>query len=356
MGKEFHEAANIFPMMAVEEFAALKQDIAENGMREAIWLHPDGRIIDGRNRYRACEELGIAPVYRTWDGRGSLVSFVVSLNLHRRHLTSGQRAAVAVEMLPMLEAEAKERMLATLKQNAPLVKELTNGNGKAATQAAAATGTNREYVAQAKALKENAPDLFEKVRSGESSITQARREHVRRTAPEAPPMPSNTFRVIYADPPWSYGNTMPDGTTSPADYYASLSTPAICELPVRELADDNAVLFLWTTSPHLEESFDVIRAWGFKYKTSFVWDKVKHNMGHYNSVRHELLLVCVRGSCQPDVPRLFDSVQSIERTEHSVKPEEFRTIIDTIYPHGRRVELFARRPVDGWERWGNEAA
>ena len=85
-----------------------------------------------------------------------------------------------------------------------------------------------------------------------------------------------------------------------------------------------------------------------------IWDKVKHNMGHYNSVRHEFLLVCTRGSCQPDERKLFDSVQTIERTEHSKKPEEFRQIIDTIYPYGSRIELFARRPSEGWEAWGNE--
>jgi N6-adenosine-specific RNA methylase IME4 len=104
----------------------------------------------------------------------------------------------------------------------------------------------------------------------------------------------------------------------------------------------------------LKESFQVIDAWGFEYKTSFVWDKVKHNMGHYNSVRHEFLLVCTKGSCTPDVQKLFDSVQTIERTKHSEKPEEFRKIIDTIYPNGKRIELFSRKKVDGWESFGNE--
>ena len=78
-------------------------------------------------------------------------------------------------------------------------------------------------------------------------------------------------------------------------------------------------------------------------------------MGHYNSVRHEFLLVCTRGSCTPDVPKLFDSVQSIERSnKHSEKPQEFRDIIDTSYLVGKRVELFAREPHEGWEVWGNE--
>jgi len=128
----------------------------------------------------------------------------------------------------------------------------------------------------------------------------------------------------------------------------------LCDLPIPDLCEDNAVLFLWVTSPLLESCFPVIRAWGFTYKASFVWDKVKHNMGHYNSVRHEFLLVCTRGSCTPDVVELFDSVQSIERTTHSTKPEEFRTIIDTLYPHGKRLELFARGTVEGWDAFGNE--
>jgi N6-adenosine-specific RNA methylase IME4 len=127
----------------------------------------------------------------------------------------------------------------------------------------------------------------------------------------------------------------------------------ICALPVP--AADNAVLFLWVTSPLLEDSFKVINAWGFKYKSSFVWDKVAHNMGHYNSVRHEFLLIATRGSCTPDVPKLLDSVVSIERTEHSRKPKEFREMIDTLYPVGDRLEMFAREASEGWDVWGNMA-
>ena len=82
---------------------------------------------------------------------------------------------------------------------------------------------------------------------------------------------------------------------------------------------------------------------------------VKHNMGHYNSVRHEFLLVAARGSCQPDVMKLFDSVITIERNgQHSQKPTYFREIIDTLYPYGPRIELFAREKTEGWEFYGNE--
>jgi N6-adenosine-specific RNA methylase IME4 len=135
----------------------------------------------------------------------------------------------------------------------------------------------------------------------------------------------------------------------------TMSLSEICALPIREMAENDAVLFLWVTSPLALKVADVISAWGFEYKAQFVWDKVKHNMGHYNSVRHELLYICTRGSCQPDVLTLIDSVQEIERTEHSRKPEKFYDIIDTIYPHGSRIELFQRASRKGWPGWGAEA-
>ena len=160
------------------------------------------------------------------------------------------------------------------------------------------------------------------------------------------------YRVIYADPPWSYGDKQNTEKLGGAEkHYPTMSIKELCKLPIP--ADKNAVLFLWVTSPLLEECFEVINAWGFKYKSSFVWDKVAHNMGHYNSVRHEFLLICTKGSCTPDIPKLYDSVVSIERTEHSRKPAEFRDMIGTLYPTGERLELFAREAADGWDVWGN---
>ena len=103
-------------------------------------------------------------------------------------------------------------------------------------------------------------------------------------------------------------------------------------------------------------AFELVDSWGFKYKTLFVWDKVKHNYGHYNSVRNELLLICTRGSCTPDNVKLFDSVQQIERSKvHSQKPEEFRKIIETLYTWGNKIELFARKRTSGWDVWGNQS-
>ncbi len=137
-------------------------------------------------------------------------------------------------------------------------------------------------------------------------------------------------------------------------HYPSMSIEELCNLPISSIADDNAVLFLWATSPLLEIAFSVIHSWGFEYKSSMVWDKVKHNVGNYVSIRHEFILICTRGR-PPKVPKLVDSVYSEERTEHSKKPTYFRTLIDELYPQGKRIELFARGDLpEGWDGWGNE--
>ncbi len=137
-----------------------------------------------------------------------------------------------------------------------------------------------------------------------------------------------------------------------------MSIDALCDMgaDIRSKCEPDAVLFMWVTSPLLAECFPVVDAWGFQYKSSFIWDKVGHNFGHYNSVRHELLLVATRGSCLPDDRTLHDSVLSIPKSDvHSQKPEEFRRMIDSLYTWGKRIELFAREQVEGWDAWGNQA-
>ena len=104
----------------------------------------------------------------------------------------------------------------------------------------------------------------------------------------------------------------------------------------------------------MDVAFQVLTAWGFRYKTNYVWDKERSNYGSYHNNRHELLLVGTAGGCKPDRHPLEDSVWRITRQDHSTKPEEFRLLIDALYPEGRRLELFARRRVDGWDAWGNE--
>jgi N6-adenosine-specific RNA methylase IME4 len=196
----------------------------------------------------------------------------------------------------------------------------------------------------------------------EALPVRALRELVKKENESAPAvMPKGTYRVIYADPPWQYENCFPPGMIKTAlDHYPTMPLEDICTMSLPKITVD-AVLFLWTTAPQLEHAFEVIRAWGFIYKTNFVWDKVKHNLGRYISGRHEHLLIATQGSCTPDCKQLLDSVQVvdtvqiIERTGHSVKPLEFRALIDKLYPDGQRVELFARGKLPAnWDGYGNE--
>jgi len=167
-------------------------------------------------------------------------------------------------------------------------------------------------------------------------------------------MPTGKYQVIYVDPPWKYDNSMPEYFKEQANHYPLMTIDEICNLPIKELSDNNAVLFLWVTSPILEESFEIIKAWGFGYKTSFIWDKIKHNMGHYSSVRHELLLLCIKGSYPLQNVKLYDNVYSKERTEHSKKPEYYYEMIEDLYPNSNKIELFSRNKREGWDSYGNQ--
>lgn len=178
-----------------------------------------------------------------------------------------------------------------------------------------------------------------------------------------PELPGGIFNVFHADPPWTYGDKLVEGYGMVERHYTPMTVQELCDLDIKDIADKNAILFLWVTSPLLEECFLVIEAWGFKYSASFVWDKVKHNWGHYNSVRHEFLLICTKGSFPKQNKELEDSVISIERSkEHSEKPEYFRELIERMYPRGKWIELFARYHKEkrselekrGWTLWGTQ--
>ena len=174
---KFHPIAGIFPMMDTVEFESLKADILKHGQLEPIWIH-DGNIIDGRNRFLACRELGIKPKIREWEpvNGAELVDFVISLNLQRRHLTASQKALVAVDSLPFYEEKAYKRKLSALKSgnNAPdwaLIPERERGRARDA--AASVFGVSGRYVGYAKQISSTDPDLAQEIRDGKKTITEA---------------------------------------------------------------------------------------------------------------------------------------------------------------------------------------
>ena len=176
--------------------------------------------------------------------------------------------------------------------------------------------------------------------------------------------PCSAFPCIVADPPWNYGCKQPTERPRPCvlrgehpasvnHYYETMKLPAIKAMPVAELSAEASVLFLWGTTPMLPEAFDVMKAWGWKYKTMVTWHKTNRDcMGYWFRVCTEHLLVGVRGDVK--------AFRSMERTlletprgKHSQKPDAAYRLIESVMPEPR-LELFARSKRPGWHSWGNE--
>ena len=181
-------------------------------------------------------------------------------------------------------------------------------------------------------------------------------------APVAPPpVIEGEYRTFVADPPWQYGNTAARGAAE--DHYGTMTIEELCALDaVPKHAADNAHLYMWTTSSHLPQAFDVMRAWGFEYKTYLVWVKPQIGMGNYFRTCTELVLFGVRGLMRTqarDIRNWFEA----PRSKHSAKPEAFHKLVMKASP-GPYLELFSRCTGPGcscskcrlgWTVWGNQS-
>lgn len=378
----------VMPNLTAEEYDELKADIAKRGVMVPIEYDEQGNVLDGHHRLQICKELGIVDypkVIRAGMTESEKRTHARKLNMARRQLNREQKQELIREQLRETPEKSDRQIARELgvdknTVNARRVEMESGGEIHHLDTTVGADGkqyprqverkpvsifnpTRREEkVVQNNDVVERAAQTGESVLTAEKELhRQERQKNIDQQISQTPSTgyvdiynTDKKYRVIYADPPWSYGDKQNiDGLGGAEKHYPTMPLSEICDLPVP--TSDDAVLFLWVTSPMLEDAFKVIKAWGFKYKSSFVWDKVAHNMGHYNSVRHEFLLICTKGSCTPDVKKLYDSVVSIERTEHSRKPKEFRDMIDTLYPVGNRLEMFAREASDGWDVWGNMA-
>lgn len=159
-----------------------------------------------------------------------------------------------------------------------------------------------------------------------------------------------TFGCIYADPPWRYENQVTRAAVS--NHYRDMSVDEICELPVKDLAARDAHLHLWTTNAFLFEAPRIFDAWGFEFRSSFIWVKPSVGIGNYWRNSHEILLTAVRGDANHFNDHTLRSWVECSRSQHSAKPEQVRTMLQYASP-GPYLELFARRPTEGWTAWGN---
>lgn len=172
------------------------------------------------------------------------------------------------------------------------------------------------------------------------------------------------YQIILADPPWSYKvwNKTTGSGRSAENHYETMNKEDIQNLPIQDIYDDNCVLFLWVTAPCLLEGIELIKAWGFEYKTiGFTW--VKRNkksdswfwgMGYYTRANAELCLLATKGKPLKRISRSIHQVVDDRIMEHSKKPNSVRERIVDLFGDLPRIELFAREKTEGWDVWGNE--
>jgi N6-adenosine-specific RNA methylase IME4 len=171
------------------------------------------------------------------------------------------------------------------------------------------------------------------------------------------------YSTILADPPWRFQNRT--GKMAPEhkrlSRYVTMSIDAIKSMPIEQIAEENSHLYLWVPNALLSWGLEVMKAWGFSYKTNLVWYKVRYDggpdgrgVGFYFRNVTELILFGIRGNIRtlPPGRRQVNLIQSRKR-EHSRKPEELYELIEKCSP-GPYLELFARHKREGWSQWGDE--
>lgn len=171
------------------------------------------------------------------------------------------------------------------------------------------------------------------------------------------------YQIIYADPAWTYRD-LHMINSSVTDHYSVMSNDQISKLPIAELADKDCALFLWVTMPKLNEVFDIVKPWGFEYKTcAFSWVKTNKKstdtyfmgQGRWTRANVEICLLFTKGHPK----KLSCAVRQLivsPLQEHSKKPDETRKRILDLLGDLPRIELFARQKTEGWDTWGNEVA
>lgn len=375
---QFHSLAALFPVMGAAELDALTSDIREHGLQQPIALH-EGKILDGRNRYRACRKLRLTPATTVFNGSDPL-AFIVSANLHRRHLSESQRGYIAAKLETMKHG-----------QRADLANRRDAKLHISRKAAAAMMGVSERTVAAGAIVRDKGvPKLARRVERGEiavsvaakiaqmpkqeqervagddeASLRGAAKRHARAkketalaeaTVQASKKLGVKLYGVIYADPPWRFEPYSRDtGMDRAADnHYPTLTLDDI--KAIKPPAAKDAVLFMWATVPMLPDAIEVMRAWGFAYRSHCIWLKDRVGTGYWFRNKHELLLVGTRGDIPaPAQGQQYESVIAAKLARHSDKPIAFAEMIEKLFPNVPGVEMFARGPRLGWDAWGNEA-
>jgi len=340
------------------DLRSLAGSIAEVGLLHPVVVTPEGRLIAGRRRLEACRLLGWTEIPVTVVDLLQAARGEAHENFVRKDLLPSEIVALKRAIEPLERREARERQgdRADLRHPATVAERHGSDPGEVRDKIARYLGVGRTTIERAEAVVEAAeeyPDeygyLMEQMDRSGKVAGAFRRLEVLKQAKQleacAPELPTGPFQVIVADPPWRYesGNDLP---------YPTMDLEEIKAMPIVEIADENAVLWLWTTNAHLRVAFEVVEAWGFEYRTLLTWVKDRMGTGEWLRGQTEHCMLAVRGK-PVFVHGGHSSVLEASRREHSRKPEEFYVLVEATSPGGK-VELFCRQRREGWQVFGNE--
>jgi N6-adenosine-specific RNA methylase IME4/ParB-like chromosome segregation protein Spo0J len=373
---DLHDLCKLFPPMPEDQFNSLIDSIRDHGLLTPIMLH-EGKILDGRHRYKACISLGIEPSFEEYEGDDAL-GYVIALNLSRRHLDESQRAMIGARIANLKVGDNQ------YKEGGKIFLPTSVSNLEAAKR----MSVSDMAVKQAKkVLKQGAPELADAVDSGQIAVSVASKianlDHEQQAQVMADPRPDQAIKkiarqgkeqelaertiiqtmhsvdklygVLYADPPWKYETFSENGMDRSADnHYPTMSMFDMLAIEIP--AADDCVMFMWATVPMLPEALDLLSTWGFDYKSHICWIKDRQGTGYWTRNKHELLLIATKGSVPaPAMGTQPPSVIELPLGRHSEKPAFFADMISTLYPTTPKLEMFARVGRIGWDVIGNEA-
>lgn len=353
------------------DLSALAESIQRVGLLHPIVVTDNDVLVAGERRLRAAESLGWTRIpCRVIPDLDDLLRAESDENTVRRDFTPSEAHDIYEALLVRERELAKKRYESTVGRPS---KEEIGANldpisepkheRRADSRAAAATGYSRQTLAKVAEVKAAADaglvpqgvvqemDRTGRVDGAYRKVARAQAAAVIRSEPA--PLPTGPFRVIVADPPWRYDNRADDASHRTANPYPDMSTPEIMAMPVRDIAHDDAILWLWTTNAFMEHAFGIARAWGFEPRTILTWAKDRMGTGDWLRGQTEHCLLAVRG--RPTVLLGNQTtLLSAPLREHSRKPDEFYALVEGLCP-GSKVELFAREARPGWSLWGAEA-
>ena len=345
---EVHNYADIFPMMTSKEYNELKRDIKENGQMDDIITY-EGKILDGRNRFKATSELGIKPNLSEYEGDNPL-QYVMSTNLKRRHLTDSQKAIVGRRYVKYYSILAKQSQ--GQRSDLTSVNQFTNVE-RASDKAGEVVGVSGRYIDMADEVINKRPEMEEKIMSGEIKLKQVHRDiklDEQKKEIETLKKVKGEYDVIVIDPPWPYEERYDPDNRRGALPYPSMSLPDIKSIKLP--ASDNSVLFLWSTHRFLFDAKVLMDNWGYEYKATMVWDKEKMGLGVWLRMQVEFCLIGIKGKPHWNLKNQRDIIRE-PRTTHSTKPKTFYSFVESITA-GRKLDYFARKKREGWDVYGDE--